>query len=653
MVRLSRERAVFWGILVVGLAVAAAFHSSGALDTRDALIAAALRGGVTTSPPLPLTSRLLEFAVHFSRLVHADTGLFRAMHLAGGILVAIAVACSAIVMVRAARARPGAGLAGALLLVGAIWFGADSGRLALTASPLPVVLALSSLAALAWTRPAALAFWGGLAAGLAFAEHPLVAFLLPGFLALLLSATLRVPPDGSGRLLARAAGGFLLGACAILGPLVSPRSTVIGAPAVASVGDAITLWWGSSEPFWRFAAPSWWPANVARHVAALARNAGPVVLLLAIFGAGAFLRGRTPLLRPFLLLHAGIAFALVFGHVDDARLAYALAAWTLVPWCVSALSDAQARRPRLGSWTWVPAVASAAVLLAMNHRLVDRSTERGVAWAEDALLLLPEPSVLITANPVHVALAAWNPRNGVDVIYRGTPHTRALEPGDRGLLPFRSSEELRGIVESQPEERTVLIEPNLFFDTGTRVTMLAGVRKVVPWGLCFEIVPMTRDVSRIATSRGSAWESFDVTAEGPPLGLRDGLTPAQFYARSLAQSAATYLDLDLEKDAEREFLLAATHPDANPTLVAYGFGQLLFEKRNFAECARVLETFVRDGDAGAVQALTLLGGVHQQLSQNAEAITAFRRAARLLDAQDAERASLEERIRRLESREKS
>jgi glyoxylase-like metal-dependent hydrolase (beta-lactamase superfamily II) len=74
------------------------------------------------------------------------------MHLAGGVLVALAVAGAGVVAVRSSGGRPGAGIAGALLIASVVWFGADPGGLALTAGPFAAVLFLLSLATMSWTR---------------------------------------------------------------------------------------------------------------------------------------------------------------------------------------------------------------------------------------------------------------------------------------------------------------------------------------------------------------------------------------------------------------------------------------------------------------------------------------------------------------------
>jgi hypothetical protein len=542
---------------------------------------------------------------------------------------------------------------GALLIASVVWFGADPGGLALTAGPFAAVVFLLSVATMSWTRATPAMFAGGLFLGLAFAEHPIVAFAFPGFVAMALGATLRAPADESGRLLLRALVGFVLGSAAILLALEGAPSAVLDVPRITTPSDAIHLWFGWSAPFWRIASPVWWPSGLRTHLVGLARNAGPIVLVCAALGVAAFLRGRTRPLRPFLLIHLGFAAALVLGHFDDVKLARALTAWSVSFWCVAALAEWHERRPRLARVTGLAGVASAAILFGMNAGVVDRSAERGIAWARDSFDRLPDSSILITANPVHVALAVWEPREGIDVLYRGTPTAPALPPERRGLMRFVPTEELRALADAPPEGRTLLLDPNLFFDVGTRVPILGGSRKVVPYGLSFEIVPMTRKVEGIENTRGGFWEGLDVTASGPPLALRDGLTPSQFYARNLAQSAAVYLDLDLRKDAEREHLIALSHPDANPTVAAYGFAQVLFKNRNFAEAVRTLETYVRDSDAGAVQALSLLAGTYQQLRENEKAIGVLRRALALMPADNPDRPSIEERIERIEAQRQS
>ena len=86
---------LFLLILALGIAATASFHASGALDERDALTAASLGGGVTTSPPGPVTSRVLGIGTGLVRLVWAETGLFRAMHLVAGLLLTVAAGLAA------------------------------------------------------------------------------------------------------------------------------------------------------------------------------------------------------------------------------------------------------------------------------------------------------------------------------------------------------------------------------------------------------------------------------------------------------------------------------------------------------------------------------------------------------------------------------
>jgi cytochrome c-type biogenesis protein CcmH/NrfG len=68
---------------------------------------------------------------------------------------------------------------------------------------------------------------------------------------------------------------------------------------------------------------------------------------------------------------------------------------------------------------------------------------------------------------------------------------------------------------------------------------------------------------------------------------------------------------------------------------------------------RTLETYVRDSDAGAVQALNLLAGTYQQLRESEKAIGVLRRALALMPADDPDRPSIEERIERIEAQRQS
>ncbi|HMB69731.1 MAG TPA: hypothetical protein VKU85_10485, partial [bacterium] len=89
------DRAALWVVLLVGLAATAAFHSRGAVDARDALAAAALRDGTAAS-------RVVALGVDLIRLIDVRTELFRAAHLAAGLLLAAAAAFTAAVAARMA-----------------------------------------------------------------------------------------------------------------------------------------------------------------------------------------------------------------------------------------------------------------------------------------------------------------------------------------------------------------------------------------------------------------------------------------------------------------------------------------------------------------------------------------------------------------------
>ena len=166
-------REIFLSVLVLGLAVAAAWHASGAVSERDALHVAAVAGaGVTTSPPAPVTVRLLAVGSAAVQAVWVPTSLFRAAHLAAGAWLALAAALTALVAARLGAGRgerPGAGLAAGLFAGAAVLLGADTGRLGLLASPVPILLVLlsGSAAAFVWSRPRP--FLGGLLLGLATA----------------------------------------------------------------------------------------------------------------------------------------------------------------------------------------------------------------------------------------------------------------------------------------------------------------------------------------------------------------------------------------------------------------------------------------------------------------------------------------------------
>ncbi|MCA9750971.1 MAG: hypothetical protein KC591_02180, partial [Gemmatimonadetes bacterium] len=400
-------RAIVLSVFVLGLALAAAWHAAAPLTEGDALhVAAILGGGPGTSPPGPVSERLLDVGMRAVRAVWAPTGLFRAAHLAGGLWLAIAAALTAGVAARSAAGRhprAGTGLAAGLFAGCAVLLGADTGRLGLEASPVPVLLALLAGSATAFTARRPWPFLGGLLAGLAVADHPFVLFLLPAWGALALGSTLRDRPGNAGRTIRTGWFGFALGLLALLmtGP---PRA-------------ALAAWIGGPDgPFWRPVGPSGWGAGLLDAVFAAWHATGPLGFVLGLAGVVAFFTGRARLARPFLLAFAVPAAALVLGRAADAEVARALTGWAFVFWTVPSFAAAWGRfagdtehgpdppepvMVRADFRAPVVALLAGGLLFALNSKTLDRSADRDPAWARSVVRALPANAVFFTGNAAH------------------------------------------------------------------------------------------------------------------------------------------------------------------------------------------------------------------------------------------------------------
>ncbi len=664
---LNRTLAVL--ILVLGLAAAAAFHSTGALGARDALVAATLNEGVAGSPPLPLTSRMLAACVHAVRLIQPGAGVFHAMHFGGGLLLALAAALSALVAYQGARGFPGAGFAAGLFVATALLFGADTARFAMTGGPVAPLLLLLSAAAYAWTRNKPWPFAGGLLLGLAIAEHPLCLFLVPGFVLLARGMCRRGARANDPWILVRLAGGLVIGLAALALPLADSAGHPLldhGDPGTFS--RALALWWGEpGSPFYEFHSPRSWPSGFVGVWASLWKNVGPLGILLGLAGIHGFRRGHGQLAKPFLVGVALPALAIFLGDARDASLLRILLAWPFLFWTVptwTAFARANAggetaeTSQQRTAWS-LPALAilSALILLFANRGTIDRSAERGIAWARDSFEPLPENTLLLTGNPVHLVLAADGEREDMDVVYVGDASTLMASRNGREIsapasppLGPLTPKALAEIVAQNLESRPVFLEPTIFFQHDLRIALQGSRWKLLPLGLAFEFRGAGEDTPKDHSIRSSStWASYELTPDTPASPLRGGLTGNEFYARGLLQSAALHLDLDLLNDAEREFLLALSLDEANNTLAALGLARVFFERKNYGEAARTLKEHVRDDDPGAWTARRLLGNALLRLKQEEEAVQEFRRALQLAPATPPEeREALETLVRNLE-----
>jgi hypothetical protein len=641
---MNPSRWLFLLVLFLGICSATTFHSSGAVDEQDALTASALRQGVAGSPPLGLTSRVHALGVDLIRLVYAPTGLFRAMHLTGGLLLALAAALSTIVAYRVAGDHPPARLAAGLLVGAATLFGANLAGLAMKGDPLAVTITLLAATAVAWTAPVPWAFVGGTLLGLATSEHPWVVFLLPGFIALALRAATRAPET---RFLPRAGLGFAVGLTALLLPMLDSWGHPLldfGDPETP--GRAVAVWWGApSEPFWRIASPQRWAAGFVEVALSVWRTAGPLGLLVGAVGLASLLRPLSSAVRS--LLPAAVpALALIFGEPRDPMFAAALLGWFFL-FLVPPGMVAVARRLPLpsGAARGLPGVglAAGALLLLMNWGTINRSAEKGVQWARDSFGALPQDALLLTGNPVHLALASDGERPDLDVVYVGERSTLAARRTGREVHapPLRAGERIGGeflqeVVGLNQGIRPVMLEPALFFDMETRSALLGSRWSAQPHGLAFRVLPL--EVAKDPNTdeelqRGiELWGAYELMPGTPPSPLRDELDGNAFYGRSLLQSAALFLELGRLRDAEREFLFALTLQDANQTLAAFGLSRVLYEDKHFDEAIAILERFVSDSDAGAWTAYRLQGTAHFRMGRYEEGLPILEHALRLTPA---------------------
>ncbi len=496
-------RSLAFGIFLLGIAATASFHAGGAVHVSDALTAAAFGGGATGGPQADLTSRALGAGVALVRTIWAPTGVFRAMHLAAGILLALAAALSARVAAtgsggRAADAPILPGLAAGIAIGTATLFGHDLGGLGLLGGPVALLLTLLAGSAALWTAPVPRAFSGGALLGAAVAASPIVLFLLPAFGGLVMGAPLRLSADRSGGFVRRSSAGFLVGLATLGLPLLDTGAS-------PSLTTALASWWGGEAgAFWALGAPSQWGAGVVSVLAATHGNAGLLGLILGWAGLAFFFSGGASRLRPFLLGHVVLALALILGDFRDAGTARALAGWTFLFWMAPTLAFLHermggARSPLRSS---LVGMAVGGVVLLANGRHLDRSDESGVGWARATLDPLPADAVLLTDNPVHAALAADGIRPDVLVVHPGSPS--AVD--DAG-------------------ERPVVVDPSIWFDVGEREAILGTRWKAQPWGAAFRLVPAGEVVTNDDAYDGLiAWENVSTVPDLPASRLRGGLT---------------------------------------------------------------------------------------------------------------------------------
>jgi hypothetical protein len=626
---------LFAALLALGLSAAAAFHSTGALDAADAHVAAAARGASLLDPPLRITSRVTGGLVQLMRSMEPTRELFPLVHIAPGLAMALVAACSGAIAFRTASAIPWARVAAGIAVGTACLFGADLGAAGRAAGPISTILGLLSGACVLWIASKPRAFAGGLLVGLAVVEHPFVLFVLPGLLMVALGAAIREEPGSDARILRRAGIGCLVGLTAVF---LEGSGAHLGALA-------------------GLAPPSAWIPALFELWKTLWRATGPIGLALALWGFFAWRRGEARHARPFLLLHFIPALAAIFVASRDAHVLRALAAWPfvffMVPGIAAIASRWNASRPRALPALPVIAAAAAAALFVMNRETIDRRAERGIAWARDAMDRLTPNAVLLTANPVHWALVADGERPDLDVVLLDRLESVKLRRSTFGLFAPEFSKErddrayVFELISMNLPHRPVFMDPTIFFDLRRRAEILGESWQANPFGLSFRIASKgERPTKEEATAAAILWDEYELEPGTPPSALRGGLGGDEYYARSLLQSAALFLDMRLRPDAEREFLFALSLDAANPNAAVFGLGRIFLERQSFEEAVNTIEPRVQRDRDGAWLAYKTLGIAALRLGDLERGKRALRAALELMaNAPPTERESTRNLLR--------
>lgn len=640
------HRVTFFVVLLLGLATAIAWHAGDAISVRDGLMTtAALDGGVTSSPPAPVSTQALNVGYRVVRMGYTETSPFRAIHLSAGLWLALAAALTALVAARAGTDGSrwtGRGVPAALFAGAAVLFGAETGRLGLIASPIAVWLALLAGSALAYVSERPRPFWGGLLFGLAVAEHPLTLFLGPAFATLSLGAAVRVDPARGGRSLIRSLAGTAVGVVALFLPVwtLGPDALLqVGRPD--TYGRALAAWWGNAQgPFWSFTGPAEWGAGALEVIYATWRAAGPLGFVVGLAGLAAFFQGQARLVRPFLLAVFVLGLAMVFGNFQDPAFARAILGWCFVLWTVPTLtaawdrvagsadpSEADARRA--DGRAPLVALLCAGLMFWQHAGTLDRSDFRDDSWANFELRTAPENALLLTANPAHLAYAATGLRPDLDLVYLPEPTSLQARRTGEEFVPIdvairgprvRSSA-IQRIISTNRGTRPVLMDAASYFDPSWKKDVLAGKWSPVPQGASFRLLPLGGSPSLQHKGEDrAAWDATNTRPPSPASPLRDGLSAGEWFARAVLQSAANWQQAKDDVEAEERYLIAASHPDASPNATAIGLARIYFDKQQYIVAAETLETLVQDDETGAWTARRILGMCYLQLEEWEKAV---------------------------------
>jgi tetratricopeptide (TPR) repeat protein len=200
-------------------------------------------------------------------------------------------------------------------------------------------------------------------------------------------------------------------------------------------------------------------------------------------------------------------------------------------------------------------------------------------------------------------------------------------------------------------KRPIFLDPALFFRNEERAAILGERWRVLPFGLAFRVEPRETKSGRLdAEASGLLWASYNLQPGTPASPLRDGLTGNRYYARGLLQSASLYAESGQRTDAEREFLLAMTLPDANPNLAALGMARVFFERQSYEEVVNTLSSRIHEDRDGAWLAKKVLGTAYFRLGKYDEAQREIESAMRLTPVElVAERESMQRIMQAIEN----
>ena len=657
---MTNTRTAFLLVLLLGAASAISLHSDGAMNGADALGVAAARGRcVTTSPPAALTAWTTGSLAAVGRLAAPDAGIFPLVHLASGLLLALAAALAARLAARFVP-HPTAALAVGIAVGGALLFGGDTGRLGLQAGPTSLLLLLLTGSASAFLAERPRPVLGALLLGAALAEYPWVLVLLPAFGAMAMGGTLRRPVEEGTRHLAGAAGGLMAGFASVFLPL----AFAAGEPLVLfgnahSPADALAIWWGRPAADFRFAGPGSWPGGLVEILRALWRGLGPLGIALAVLGKWSLFRGETHRLRPFLLAGGTCALALLFGDPGHPGVLRALTAWSglflLAPAAATLVRRFSANPDSRLAHHLPPAVAIAmcGTLLATQFHHLDGRVEPGVEWAEDSFLHVPEDALLLTTNPIHLALAADGLRPDLDVIHADRPSTLRANRSGRPVHapPIRTGRVLKPsflheLIGLNGGVRPIAMDPSLYFRPSTWTEVLGNRWAALPWGVGFTIHPAADPIDPEYPQKASAlWAARSAAPDRPrPSSLRSGLSIREYHARSALQHGSIYQQRNLPRSAEQSYMMAISLDAYHPTLCAFKLAGLFHEERMLESALTVLEGRIHDEEPEAWRAHKLRASLLLKLDRREEGVAAMRHAMSTLPPDNTTERAVMERV---------